>query len=399
MLLVLRHNFNYETGPFDNVPKRTPAKPWMIKANYNVNNDNKVTFRYNQLNSSTDSNHNGSGALGTTRQTQSTNFLTFANSNYAILENIKSGVGEWNSVLGSFTNQLIVGDTFNDESRKKIQLFPFVVIGDGLGSAYTAFGSEPFTPFNLLTYKQFQLQDSVTKVVKNHSWTFGGALEKFHSDNSFYFGIQSAYSYASLADFYTDANGFLANPSRTVSPVTLPIFQVKYLLQPGQTTPPLQPLDVTYSSVYGQDEWRARPNVTVTAGVRVDVPRFGDTAFDNPSADSLTFRDQDGSPSATRRLPGTTCWSPRAVNWTYCRAAPHRCAAEQVSSPASRRMCGFRTRLATRVSDGFDSRSTRVSVQRIGSYKPAATGGVAASYSSRDGSIPLPADVADQRRR
>ena len=84
----------------------------------------------------------------------------------------------------------------NDESRKQIQLFPFVVIGDGAGSPYTAFGSEPFTPFNLLYYKQFQLQDSVTKVVKNHSLTFGGAFEKFHSDNSFYFGIQSAYSYS-----------------------------------------------------------------------------------------------------------------------------------------------------------------------------------------------------------
>ena len=103
----------------------------------------------------------------------------------------------------------------------------------------TAFGSEPFTPYNLLTYKQFQLQDSVTKFAKNHSLTFGGALEKFHSDNSFYFGIQSAYTYNTLADFYADANGFLANPNRTVSPVTLNIFQVKYLLQPGQTAPPL----------------------------------------------------------------------------------------------------------------------------------------------------------------
>ena len=72
------------------------------------------------------------------------------------------------------------------------------------------------------------MQDSVTKFAKNHSITFGGTLEKFHSDNSFYFGIQSAYAYNSLADFYTDANGFLANPNRTVSPVTLLGFQVKY---------------------------------------------------------------------------------------------------------------------------------------------------------------------------
>jgi hypothetical protein len=315
----LKQSFGYDTGPFDNIPKLTPGKPWMIKGNYNISNNHKVTFRYNQLTSSTDVNQSGSSSLGTSRPTLTTNFLTFANSNYSILENIKSGVGEWNSVFGTFTNALIIGHTFQDESRKQISLFPFVVIGDGAGSAYTAFGSEPFTPFNLLSYKTFQAQDSVTKFAKNHSLTFGGAIEKFHSDNSFYFGLQSAYSYNTLADFYADANGYLANPNRATSPVSLNIFQVKYLLQPGQTTPPLQPLDVWYASGYFQDEWRPRSNMTVTAGLRVDVPRFGNTAFDNPVADTLTFRDQGGSPVKynSGALPKTTgYWSPRVgLNW------------------------------------------------------------------------------------
>src|SRR6185436_9535593 len=182
---------------------------------------------------------------------------------------------------------------------------------------YTSFGSEPFTPFNLLRYSTFQAQDSVSRFAGNHTLTFGGAVEKFHSDNSFYFGIQSAYSYASLADFYADANGFLANPNRTVA-AAASRFQVKYLLQAGQTTPPLQPLDVFYTSGYAQDEWRLRSNFTLTAGVRVDVPRFGDTAFDNPAADALTFLDH-GSPVQYNSggLPDTTpYWSPRVgFNW------------------------------------------------------------------------------------
>ena len=48
----LSTNFNYDTGPFDNIQKMTPAKPWMLKGDYNVNSANKVTFRYNQLDSS-----------------------------------------------------------------------------------------------------------------------------------------------------------------------------------------------------------------------------------------------------------------------------------------------------------------------------------------------------------
>jgi Carboxypeptidase regulatory-like domain len=315
----LSTNFKYDTGPFDNIQKKTPAKPWMLKGDYNVNSANKVTFRYNQLDSSSDIPQNGSAALGTMRQTNTTNFLSFANSNYSILENLKSGVGEWNSVFGTMTNNLLIGYTKQDESRAQINLFPFVVIGAGDGSALTSFGSEPFTPFNLLFYHTFQVQDSVTMFRKNHSITFGGNLEKFHSDNSFYFGIQSAYSYNTLADFYADANGYLANPNRTVSPVQLSIFQVKYLLQPGQTTPPLQPLDVTYGGGYIQDEWRPKANLTVTAGLRVDVPQFGNTAFNNPAANALTFRDQDGSPVQynSGALPETTpYWSPRVgLNW------------------------------------------------------------------------------------
>ncbi len=384
----LASNFKYDTGPFDGLNQVTPGKPWIIKANYNINNANKFTFRYNQLSSSSDKNQSGSSSLGTSRPTLSTQFLTFQNSNYKMLENIKAGVGELNSVFGTYTNSLIVGNNVFDEPRGDISLFPFVVIGDGAGSAYTSFGSEPFTPYNLLSYKTFQVQDSVTKFTKNHSWTFGGSAEKFHSDNSFYFGIQSAYSYNTLNDFYSDANGFLANPNRTVSPVSLNIFQVKYLLQPGQTVPPLQSLDVVYAGGYVQDEWRPRGNLTVTYGLRVDVPKFGNTGFDNPVADALAFRDQDGSSVKynTGALPSpSTYWSPRVgFNWdalsngtTQVRGGtglftgkpPYVWISNQIGN--------------TGVLAGFSQANNTTAFPfnpNPDKYKPAATGGVAASY-------------------
>jgi hypothetical protein len=387
----LSSKFSYDTGPFDNITRLTPGRPWMLKGDYNVNSANKVTFRYNQLTSSTDVNQSGSSSLGTSRPTLSTNFLTFSNSNYAILENLKSGVGEWNSVFGNMTNNLLVGYTHQDESRSdkgQVPAFPFVVIGDGAGSAYTAFGNEPFTPYNLLRYNTFQVQDSVTKFAKNHSITFGGNLEKFHSDNSFYFGIQSAYSYNTLADFYTDANGYLANPNRTVSAAPSR-FQVKYLVQPGQTAPPLQPLDVVYAGGYIQDEWRPKTNLTITAGLRVDVPTFGNTAFDNPAADALTFRDQDGSAVKynTGALPAATAyWSPRAgLNWdvngdqlTQLRGGtglfsgkpPYVWISNQIGNTGA--LFGFVDTLTPGTSYPFNPNPDK--------YKPAATGAPAGTY-------------------
>src|SRR5204863_485863 len=81
------------------------------------------------------------------------------------------------------------------------KLFPFVDILDGSGVAYTAFGSEPFTPNNELRYKTFQLQDNFTKFSRNHSLTFGGSMERYNSENVFFPGKQSVYVYNTLAEF------------------------------------------------------------------------------------------------------------------------------------------------------------------------------------------------------
>ena len=388
----MQSKFNYDTGGYSDIPKKTPAKPWMVKGDYAINGSNKVTIRYNQLDSSSDIMQSGSSSLGAPgRSTNTTQFLSFSNTNYEIVENLRSVVGEWNSVFKGIMHNLLVGYIKQDESRGprgQTPLFPFITIGDGAGQAYTTLGNEPFTPYNLLRHHTFQAQDSLTKSFGNHSLTVGGNVEKFHSDNSFYFGIQSAYSYASLADFYADANGYLANPNRTVAAAPSR-FQVKYLLQPGQTTPPLQMLDVTYGGVYFQDVWRAKKNVTVTAGMRVDVPKFGNTGFDNPVADTLTFRDQDGSPVQynTGKLPPTKAyWSPRiGVNWdvagdqkTQVRGGtglfsgkpPYVWISNQIGNTGV--LYGFLDSNTFGTAYPFNPNPDK--------YKPAATGGTAASY-------------------
>jgi outer membrane receptor protein involved in Fe transport len=315
----LKTNFGYDTGPYQNYPFEIPAKRYLGKLDYNLNDRNKISVRYLQLDSQAPTLLSNSSSLGFGNRRSSTTGLNFANSNYAILENIKSGVGEWNSIISSNkANQLMVGYTTNDESRPQSgKLFPFVdVLKEG--SVYTSFGFEPFTPNNELRYHTFQVQDNFTWSRGSHNFTFGGTAERYHSDNVFYPGAQSAYVYNSLADFYTDANDYLANPNRTTSPVTLSIFQVRWNNIPGQEKP-LQPLDVWYGGVYAQDEWRATRDLTLTYGVRADVSSFGDTGYDNPKADALTFRDAAGNPVHynSGKLPDTKLlWSPRVgFNW------------------------------------------------------------------------------------
>ena len=310
----LKSNFGYETGPYQGYDHFTPSTRFLAKLDYNIDNKNKVSLRYTHLDSFTDVLLSNSSSLGFGNRRSNLTGLNFQNSNYKILENIRSIVGEWNSILAdNMSNNLILGYTFNDESREsRGTFFPMVDILEG-GSVYTTFGFEPFTPSNELRYKSFQLQNNLSVYLGDHSLTFGVSAERYESENIFFPGSQSVYVYNSLADFYTDANDYLANPNRTTSPVTLRRFQVRWSNIPGQEKP-IQPLKVWYTGAYAQDQWNILPNLNVIAGLRIDVPFFENTGYHNPEVDTMVFRDENGSPVQykTDKLPDANIlFSPR----------------------------------------------------------------------------------------
>jgi len=315
----LKTKFNYDPGTYQGYNFETPGKRYLAKLDYNIDQNNKVALRYNRLDSQTDVLMSNSSSLGFGTRRSNNNGLNFSASNYKILENNWSIVGEWNSIVSdNMANNLIVGYSYSDESRGDVgQLFPFVdILNTNL--VYTSFGSEPFTPNNELRYWSYQIQDNFTVDLGAHVLTFGASGEKYRSENVFFPGKQSVYVYNSLADFYTDANGYIANPNRTTSPVSLNRFQVRYMNIPGMEKP-LQPLDVYYVGAYAQDEWQVAKGLRLTMGLRFDIPSFGATGFDNANADALTFMDENGNPVKynTAKLPDANIlFSPR-VGFNY----------------------------------------------------------------------------------
>jgi hypothetical protein len=315
----LRQNFQYETGPSAGYQFERPSDRVIAKVDFNANDNNKFSLRYLSLNSSNDVLPSNSAALGFGNRANNQQSISFANSSYAILENIRSLVGEWNSQLTSnLSNSMIVGYTSNDESRRERgATFPTVDILNG-AQTYLNFGSEPFTPRNQLRYNTFQFQNNLQLTLDKHDITFGVTAQRYRSENVFFPGSQSVYTYNSLADFYADANDFLANPNRTTSPVALNRFQLRFNNIPGQVEP-LQPLDVLYAGAYLQDEFRIDPRFKLTLGMRVDVPRFKNTALNNAAVPNLPFRDDIGAPITlnTSQMPGANVlYSPRmGFNW------------------------------------------------------------------------------------
>ena len=158
------------------------------------------------------------------------------------------------------------------------------------------------------------MKNDFTKFMTKHELTGGFRVERYHSDNVFFNCCkQGAWVYTSLEDFYTDARDALANPNRTTSPVTPLRYQVRYMNIPGLDKPS-QPLTAIYGGAYAQDVWRPRTNLSVTLGLRFDVPSFENTAYNNANANALTFRDENGQPVQydSGKMPGANIlWSPR----------------------------------------------------------------------------------------
>lgn len=311
----LKSSFNYDTGSFEPPTDNTPQKRGLVRTDLNLSANHKFSFNYLQLNSSSDNILSGSSSAGFGRRQVNTDFMSFANSNYAILENRKTATGELNSVIGSTaSNSLRVTYSYSDEGRPQSDvLFPLVDIRLG-SSVYTSIGSEPFTPNNELVYNSYEVKNDFTKFMTKHEITGGFRVERYHSDNVFFNCCkQGAWTYASLEDFYADARDALANPNRTTSPVTALRYQVRYMNLPGLDKPS-QPLTAIYGGAYAQDIWRPRTNLSLTFGLRFDVPSFENTAYLNPNANALTFRDEDGQPVQydSGKMPGANIlWSPR----------------------------------------------------------------------------------------
>jgi outer membrane receptor protein involved in Fe transport len=315
----LRDTLKYDPGTYEGFDFKTPARKFIAKLDFNLDDRNKLSLRYNHLDSETDVLVSNSSSLGAGGRRSNTNGLNFVNSNYGILENIRSIVGEWNTVISdNMANNLLIGYSYHDESRSsRGSFFPLVDVLQS-GSVYTTFGFEPFTPNNELRYKSFQLQDNFSISQVDHYITLGLSAERYESENIFFPGSQSVYVYNSLADFYRDARDYVANPNRTVSPVTLRTFQVRWSNIPGQEKP-IQPLKVFYGGVYAQDEWQTTENLKLTLGLRLDVPIFSKTGYRNANADTTTFRDENGNDVkyASDKLPdANVLFSPRVgFNW------------------------------------------------------------------------------------
>jgi Carboxypeptidase regulatory-like domain len=279
----LKTKFGYDAGAFQGYGLKTQSDKITAKIDWNINNSNTLTLKYNYLKSSAD-------ILPSTSRNGYTNFapgqqpgnlaLPFQNAGYVINNNFNIFIAELNTRFGnSAANKLQAGFTQLRDFRspKGSSNMPLVDILFN-GNVYTTFGYEPFTYNNKLNTDVYQFSDIFTLYKGSHEITFG--TQNFFRKylNGFAPAYQGLYQFASLTDFYNSVNN---GTSAT-----------RYALQYSALKDgsfPYAKAGVNEYSLFAQDKWKATQNFTFTYGVRADYSNYKGTFDQNPNFAALTF--------------------------------------------------------------------------------------------------------------
>jgi len=183
----LSEKYNYNPGRYQGYSLETPSYKIMGRLDWNINNNNKINFRFTHTHSKYSSNPSSSttpfkdsiiypggvdGSAGKSSSGRTANTgLYFESSRYMQEQNFTSIASEWNSKWGAINNALRFTYSYQNEPRTyEGGTFPTVDILDQ-GSLYASFGPDPFTEGNLRQVKTFSLpMNSISPAVSITLW-------------------------------------------------------------------------------------------------------------------------------------------------------------------------------------------------------------------------------------
>ncbi|HYI07787.1 MAG TPA: carboxypeptidase regulatory-like domain-containing protein [Thermoanaerobaculia bacterium] len=280
---VAMSRYNHDVGTLGEFPQTKQSDNYFARLDWNIGNSNQLTLRHNYVDAA--------------RDVVADRFFTrfrFPTSTYVFADETKSTVAQLNSAIGSnLFNEARVNFTNIADTRASRTQFPAVEIGGAVRNAQVILGSEQFSQANSLDQDILEITDDLTWVSGNHTMTFGTHNELFEFANLF---LAPAYGFY----FFPTVEAFEAGtPSH---------YEVTFATGDDPRRPTT--FDVAQYSLYANDQWHVNQNLTLTFGIRADMPRFGTTpSFNQVVADAIGF---DSSTTPSEEI----LFSPRfGFNW------------------------------------------------------------------------------------
>lgn len=286
---ILRTNpaYAFDPGSFLNPTIENPDRNFFGKVTTQLATNSQLELSYNYVKASSDVLIRNSTATGFR------DGYELGNSGY-VQANVTNTVrGKMTTQLtGGLSNELLIGYNRIRDHREIANRVPLIFVGGDRAGTNIAAGAERFSHANFLNQDIVEITDNLTLPVgSKHLVTFGTHNEFFHFVNGFFPASLGVWNFADTT---------------ALSSVTPNRYEIALPLRPGG---PNTDFNVKQWGFYAQDRWSPDPRLTVTLGLRVDIPSM-DKPNSNPALVTALGVNTGDFPS------GNAMWSPR-VGFNY----------------------------------------------------------------------------------
>ena len=319
----LKQIYNYETGPYEGYDFGNEGLRINARIDFNINRNNKMMIRFNRYESFRDVTVNGNSLRynPSALRYQNTNrfnieAMNFRNSHYSVDNNVTSVVGELNTIISAnMANNFRIGFNRIEDPIRSIpggQTFPFIEVLEFEGETplyYMTMGNELFSVGNQVENNIFNITNNFSYYAGRHNFTFGLNFEYMTFANAFNPVLNSVYRFNSYDSFVAA----VIDRDLNVRP---DLFLQGYSFKgPGDI-----PLDETafgQFGIYAQDRFEVNSQLSLTFGLRIDLPFYPIDLPDNPNLDAmnLSFTNPRNNetivPDVSVLPPARPLWSPR----------------------------------------------------------------------------------------
>jgi len=280
---ILQTKYGYTVENAKSEYSRTTNSDKILgKVDINLNSQNRLTVRHNYVN-----------GLNDIASTSASSYVV-PDGYYRFRSKTHSSVVQLNSTFGNAVNEFRVAYTRIRDVRggQPFESKPFPRTSVRLaGSTTITVGREAFSTANELDQDIVELHDDFTVLKGRHTITLGTHNEFFKFRNLFLRNSFGTYTFNDL-DLFEQG-----------------LAQAYDYTYPTNPDKPAAKFGVRTLGFYVGDQYRWRPTVTLTMGMRVDVPMFPDKPTANPVAVT-------NYGYATDITPGGARYSPRiGFNW------------------------------------------------------------------------------------
>lgn len=284
----------------------------MARLDWSINDQNRATFRILDNTAEQDEFSRNTGSLASNITQQSSGIRLTSNAFTRESKNRSLATQLFTNLANGMSNEFLFGYNTIRDKRIVPVTAPEISIGvsangtNTAGIAVTA-GTERFSPGNDLSQKILEISDNFTIPLQTHTITVGGRYEHADIYNYFLSGAgNGAWRFPTLADLVAGTpNGYAFSYANG-----------------GDIAAKFRGQQI---SAYAQDVWNVTPDITFTAGLRLDRPSFLDTPKQNDAitalgpAETVTYdgRTIQLAEIRTDRVPEpVVLWSPRVgINW------------------------------------------------------------------------------------